>query len=93
MKAKLEELEGYDIDDLGNWNVNLHRNVYLAKLPMNAMRVFGGHLKEKEAYHLPRTRVAPSEELEKQVFPRVDSQMDKVNAHSQPLPTAIVFLR
>ena len=93
VKAELEELEGYDIDDLGKWNVNVHWNVCSAKVLMKAMQVVGGHPKEKEAYHLPRTRVAPSEELEKQVFPWVDAQMDKVNAHSQPLPTAIAFLK
>ena len=48
VKAELEELEGYDIDDLGNWNVNVCQNVYSAKLPMKAMRVVGGHPKEKE---------------------------------------------
>ena len=47
VKAELDELDGYNINDLGNWNVDTRRDVYSAKLPMKAMRVMAGHPDEK----------------------------------------------
>ena len=45
--VELDELDGYNINDLGNWNVDIRRDVYSAKLPMKAMRVMAGHPDEK----------------------------------------------
>ena len=47
VKAELDELDDYNINDLGNWNVNTRCDVYSAKLPMKAMRVMAGHPDEK----------------------------------------------
>jgi hypothetical protein len=47
VKAELEEFDGYNINDLGNWNVDTRRDVYSAKLPMKAMRVMAGHAESK----------------------------------------------
>jgi hypothetical protein len=50
VKAELDELDGYNINDLGNWNVDTRRDVYSAKLPMKAMRVMAGHPDATRSY-------------------------------------------
>jgi len=57
VKAELDELDGYNINDLGNWNVDTRRDVYSAKLPMKAMRVMAGHPDEKRSVFLPRDHI------------------------------------
>ena len=37
VKAELDELDGFNIADLGNWNVDTRQDIYSAKLPMKAM--------------------------------------------------------
>lgn len=91
--AELEEMEGYNIDDLGNWNVNVRRNVYSAKNSMRAMRIAAGHHKEREAFYVWRNRVVVPKSLQKMVFGWVDFQLAKVSAHAEPLPTANAFLK
>ena len=55
VKAELDELDGYNINDLGNWNVDTRRDVYSAKLPMKAMRVMAGHQMKKEVFFAIRS--------------------------------------
>ena len=50
VKAELDELDGYNINDLGNLNVDTRRDVYSAKLPMKAMRVMAGHPDATRSY-------------------------------------------
>jgi hypothetical protein len=57
--AELEELDGYNINDLGNWNVDTRRDVYSAKLPMKAMRVMAGHSEQKGSVFVARDQVIP----------------------------------
>ena len=59
VKAELDELDGYHINDIGNWNVDTRRDVYSAKLPMKAMRVMGGHPEYKGSVYLPRANLDP----------------------------------
>ena len=37
VKAELDELDGFNIADLGNWNVDTRKDISSAKLPMKAM--------------------------------------------------------
>lgn len=68
VKAELEELDGYNINDLGNWNVDTRRDNYSAKLPMKAMRVMAGHAEAKGSVFIPRSRVVVPQALQKKYF-------------------------
>ena len=91
IKAELEELDGYNINDLGNWNVDTRRDVYSAKLPMKAMRVMGGHPDTKGSVFLPRSSIEPSRILQQQIFPCLDEKMASIDATANL--TALAFLR
>ena len=43
VKGELDELNGFNIADLGNWNVDTRQNMCSAKLPVKAMQVMAGH--------------------------------------------------
>ena len=94
VKAELQELDGYNIDDLGNWNVNVCRSTYSGHLPIKAMRVVAGHSHAKGVMHIPRDSVIPDEELQYQLFPWVDEKLAdiKARANTDPKPTAHAFL-
>ena len=62
--ADIRELDGYHIDDVGNWNMTTRRKDYSSQLPMKGMRVMAGHPEEKGCYFIPRNGCRPSEELE-----------------------------
>ena len=56
VKAELDEFDGYNINNLGNWNVDTRRDVYSAKLPMRAMCVMtAGHPDEKRSFFVARS--------------------------------------
>jgi hypothetical protein len=57
VKAELDELDGYIINDLGNRSVGTRRDVYSAKLPMKAMRVMADHPDENGSVFLPRDHI------------------------------------
>ena len=89
IKAELEELDGYNINDLGNWSVDTRRDVYSAKLPMKAMRVMAGHSESKYSVHLPRSSPIPPTKLQKMIFPFVDEQLSSLTTKN---PTALAFI-
>ena len=66
--AELEELEGSNIQDLGNWNVDTRREVYSAKLPMKAMRVMAGHSDQKGSVFIARSLLPPPESLQLKII-------------------------
>ena len=74
----MDELDGYDIGDLGNWNVDTRRDVYSAKLPMKAMRVMAGHPESKGSVFLPRSKVIPPVSLQMDIFPFVDRALNSI---------------
>ena len=78
VRAELDELDGYDIGDLGNWNVDTRRDVYSAKLPMKAMRVMAGHPESKGSVFLPRSKVIPPVSLQMDIFPFVDRALNSI---------------
>ena len=90
VKAELDELDGFNIADLGNWNVDTRRDIYSAKLPMKAMRVMAGHAESKGSVFLPRAQVEPPPELQSQIFPFVDSAIRHVNANHHRTATAFL---
>ena len=90
VRAELEELDGFNIADLGNWNVDTRRDVYSAKLPMKAMRVMAGHPESKGSAFLQRAQEQPSIVLQQQFFTFIEIALQSVNATCNP--TAIAFL-
>ena len=80
VKAELDELDGYNINDLGNWNVDTRRDVYSAKLPMKAMRVMAGHPDEKGSVFLPRDHIKPSITLQQTIFPFIEKEIEYIDA-------------
>ena len=89
VKAELDELDGFNIAGLGNWNVDTRRDIYSAKLPMKAMQVMAGHAESKGSVFLPQAQVEPPPELQSQMFPFVNSAIRYVNANHL---TATAFL-
>ena len=90
--AELEELDRYNINDLGNWNVDTRRDVYSAKLPMKAMRVMAGHSEQKGSVFVARDQVIPAESLQLQVFPFLEKALGTLQGHTVSHPTAMSFL-
>lgn len=73
--GELNELDGYNINDLGNWNEDTRRDVSSAKLPVKAMRVMAGHHEAKGTVYLPRCNVIPISSLQSKIFPFVDQAL------------------
>ena len=90
--AELDELDGHHIQDLGNWNVDVRRDVYSAKLPMKAMWVMGGHPEAKGSVFLPRAGVQPPENLQKRIFPFVETAITSIRTDGSTYQTALAFL-
>ena len=90
VKAELDELDGYNINDLGNWNVDTRRDVYSAKLPMKAMRVMAGHPDEKGSVFLPQDHIKPSMTLQQTIFPFIEKEIESIDAATNS--TAFDFL-
>jgi len=76
--AELEELDGSNIQDLGNWNVDTWREVYSAKLPMKAMRVMAGHNEQKGSVFIARSLLIPPESLQLQIFPFIEEALEQI---------------
>ena len=93
VKVELEELEVYDIDDLGNWNVHFWQNFYLVKLPMKAMCEVAGYSKNMEAYYTTCCNLHIEPEVLAMFFPWTEEQMSKVKTYSDPLPKTAAFLK
>ena len=44
----MRELDGYNIDNLGNWSMTTRRKDYSSQLPMKVMRVMAGYPEKKD---------------------------------------------
>ena len=88
----MRELDGYDINDLDNWNVDTRRDVYSAHLPMEAMRVMAGHSEQKGSVFIARDHIKPPESLQLQVFPFLGIAFDALAGCYTSRATAMSFL-
>jgi len=91
--AELEELDGSNIQDLGNWNVDTRREVYSAKLPMKAMRVMAGHNEQKGSVFIARSLLIPPESLQLQIFPFIEEALEQIKHTPRGCSTAYCFLQ
>ncbi len=69
---ELQEVSKSMIDALGNWNQTQQEEAYSAQLPMLAMRVMAGFLKERGSVHVKRQMKPDSEagtRLKARIFP------------------------
>ena len=90
--ADLQEIPGYDQDDLGNWNVNVRRKDYSTHLPMQAMRIMAGHESHKALYFIARNRIVPEESLCDTLFPWLKDAKKSINSDQQTaLSTLLLY--
>ena len=90
--AEIAEVDGDSIANLGNWNVTVREDRYSAKLPLRIMRVMAGHSAEKNVFHLPRSDLKPSEDLQRQIFPFIEDHEMILASSPVSHPTASAFL-
>ena len=90
--AEIAEVDGDAIANLGNWNVTVREDRYSAKLPMKIMRVMGGHSAQKNVFHMPRSEVKPSDDLQRQIFPFIEPLELELASSPVSHPTASAFL-
>ncbi|KAI2494194.1 Centromere DNA-binding protein complex CBF3 subunit [Fragilaria crotonensis] len=90
--AEIAEVDGDSIANLGNWNVTVREDRYSAKLPLRIMRVMAGHSAEKNVFHLPRSDLKPSEDLQRQIFPFIEDHEMILASSPVSHPTALAFL-
>ena len=67
---------------LGNWDATTQEMRYSGKMVFPGLRVMAGYSLDKD-HHLVRGRVEPPDSLKKQLFPWVDEELDKLDAHFQ----------
>lgn len=80
--------------NIGNWANDVFFNVYNTKLPLAAMRALAGYDTRRGYYKNPRTRFKGDgkyDDLAAQIFPWVESEMDKLQAGEHQ--TARCFLQ
>lgn len=75
------------IKNLGNWNIDTQEDRYSAKLPLKAMRIMAGQDPNRGNYFLPRSGLQPPEDLQRQIFPFVEKELESTKS-----PTAKAFL-
>ena len=88
----MAEADGDEIANLGNWNLTVRADRYSAKLPLKIMRVMAGHSSQKNVFHLPRSEVKPSENLQHMIFPFIEAHELLLASSPGSHPTASVFL-
>ena len=88
------ELDQAIIKTIGNWNPDVMESRYSSKLPLEGMRVMGGHDSTKGFFFIPRSGIDPSEQLQSQIFPFVENILSaKLGARVNVEATAINYLR
>jgi hypothetical protein len=58
---------------LGRWNRQVMENCYMSCLPHEAIRALAGFNPQIPQYYLKRAAIVPSETLQCQIFPTVES--------------------
>ena len=91
------EIPKQEIDDLGNWNVDVRQAVYSSKMPLRAMRGAAGYSASQGSHWSARQSFPTPEGLERQIFPQIEASLAKIDAASaadgNQRPTARFFLR
>jgi hypothetical protein len=81
----------------GHWDHTVHAKTYSSQVAIHGMKGMAGYTKNED-YYLPRNRIEPPTELEKQIFPWVDAELVKLEEKfaadsDDPKATAWGFLR
>ena len=94
---ELLEISKPEIDELGNWNVDVRNAVYSGKMPLRAMRCAAGYSGTQGTHWSPRQTFPVPLSLQQQIFPKLEESMSAVNAQCEEqdvsMPTAKAFLR
>ena len=98
-EMEVNETCSEDICVMGNWDPKMQEKAYSTRLPLNAIRSKGGHLRGSGAYYIERGTVEPSQELLSLFWPWVDEQLQRVlvsldmSNNDDPRWTARAFLK